>query len=102
MERQIERAAVSRFALLSPPLTFCKDSLLFLLICLVFVYETGSHCEVLADQAALKFMAVCCLYLLHVGITRVGMGLSPPVKIKLEIQEKEKTLIDESLSCYVI
>lgn len=75
-------------ALLSPPLTFCRDSLLFL-IYLVFIYETGSHCEVLADQAALKFMVVCYLYLLHVGITRVEMDLSPPVKIKLKIQEKK-------------
>lgn len=78
------------FALLSPPLTFCRDSLLFLLIYLVFIYETGSHCEVLADQAALKFMAVCCLYLLHVGITRVEMGLSPQVKIKLGNSGKRK------------
>lgn len=89
------------FAFLSPPLTFCRDSLLFLLIYLVFIYETWSHCEFLADQAVLKFMAVCCLYLLHVGITRVEMGLSPQVKIKLEIQEKEKALIEEGLSCYV-
>lgn len=66
--------------------------LLLLLIYLVFIYETGFHFIALANQAALKFVAICCLYFLHVGITRVGFHscLSPPVKIKLEFRKKKR------------